>query len=153
MILSSSSALRPLASFPVLQLHCGLRPLASFPVWAVAAGPLLHCPFLYGRWPASSLSLFHLWPSATFLIDVFPLGPLASFLNASVPFVAAGQLPQHQCSLCGRWPACWPSHSHPLLSFFFFFFFKSLRLLVGVTAKLCIFPPACLSQRACSCRE
>ena len=44
------------------------------------------------------------------------------------------------------------------ITILFFFFLstwgvKSLRLLVGLTAKLCIFPPACLSRGACSCRE
>ena len=63
-----------------------------------------------GRWPAFSL-LILLWPASS--LSLFLLQPLASFLSASVPFAAAGQLPQCQCSLRGRWPACWPSHFHP----------------------------------------
>ena len=130
----------PASSMPVFPL----QPLASFLSASVpfaATGELPQCQYsLRGRWPASS-------------VPVFPLRPLASFLNASIPFAAAGQLPQCQCSLCGRWPACWP-FLIPTPFFLSLFFIKSLRLLVGLlvglTAKLCICPPACLSRGAWS---
>ena len=50
-----SPGLRPLASLPIPLLHCGLRPLASSPSHCCT---ILGC----GRWPASSLPLFPLWP-------------------------------------------------------------------------------------------
>ena len=89
----------------------------------MAADQLHHCHCSFcGCWPASSLPMF-------------PLRPLASFLSASVPLAAADQ------------PVGPLSH---LLSFSSFFFFESLGLLVGLTAKLCICPPACLSRGAWS---
>ena len=150
----------PLASFladTVQQFGltaAGQLPCLAVALWAVAAGPLLHCPFFYGRWPASSLSLFH-------------LRPLASFLIVTVPFAAAGQLPHCQCSICSHWPASslpvfplWPLASLLALSLtpthfflFLFFFLIPEASSIGLTAKLCIFSPACLSSGACSCRE
>ena len=150
----------PLASFladTVQQFSltaAGQLPCLAVALWVVAAGRLPSRTLLgCGHWPASPLPVL-LWP-------------LASFLIVTVPFAAAGQLPHCQCSLCDRWPASslpvFPLRPLASLlallllptSFFFFFFFFLIPEVssIGLTAKLCIFSPACLSREACSCRE
>ena len=140
LILSSSPALWLLASF----LADTVQQSSLMAAGQLPCRTLLGC----GHWPASSLPVL-LWP-------------LTSFIIVTVPFAAAGQLPHCQCSLCGRWPASSvpvfplrPLASLLALSLTFFlsllfFFFESLGLLVGLTAKLCICPPACLSRGAWS---